>query len=413
MKPTVWRTLLGVALLSIVFVALPVSAAVTAPEKVTQPSHPAYVVDFDLPVFPSVAVVTSTVNSTNIGNTYTLTYTAVLTNTSSTITLTNPAFTYTLDSALRMLSVDMSISGAAVSTGTVVVPGTVVLPGGTTVVPGTIILPGGTIVPPGEDPGYPQCDTFPGENDAPCTVFLPGGTTVIVPAGTVLTPGGTVILPGGTVVDPGNLVYPEGCTDYLPGTAQCTVLVPGGTVSWWAPELPPDSVITMTLVTIDDAIYPHQVKTTFTASADGAVLPPTPIEHITDILSTAQGSAALRVIASGPKVAKRGDIITYTLAFSNVGDMPAYNVRMTDTLPVGVEPLAGVQTAMFVPVAPPDTIFSYEVPVRVTMQGVTLVNHVSVTAIGLQLNSIVGNSASWETTVAKIYAIYLPVVRRE
>jgi uncharacterized repeat protein (TIGR01451 family) len=105
-------------------------------------------------------------------------------------------------------------------------------------------------------------------------------------------------------------------------------------------------------------------------------------------------------------------MFTYTITFSNAGDLPVYNVWVTDTLPAGVVPLTGAQTSRFVAMMPPTTAFEYLLPSRVTAQGVTLINRVDITAISLQLDPIVGESATWNTVVAGAYKTYLPVIRR-
>jgi immune inhibitor A len=192
-----------------------------------------------------------------------------------------------------------------------------------------------------------------------------------------------------------------------------TVVLPGGTIdlltkSWRANSMWPGSMVTVTLVAIGTAALPSQVTTLLNAF-DGTAMRG-PLYLRTDI----QVGPDLRVTKSGPPTAKQGDVITYTLTFSNAGNMPAYNVWMTDTLPAGVVPLTGVVTTMFVPVVPvTTTVLVYPLPVRVTTQGVTLTNRVDLTTISPQLNPTVGKSATWKTVVAKVYKIYLPIIKRD
>jgi uncharacterized repeat protein (TIGR01451 family) len=291
---------------------------------------------------------------------YYLTYKTVITNTTDEYVGTQP-ITYTLDSDLSLVS--LYVNGETGSE------------------QGTVFLSGGTVV-------------------------LPSGGTVITSnnVGVVITPGGSMVLPdGGTVV-----LLPD-CSLYLaPGG---TMLLPGGGVmsmnsvmSWQANSIPPNSVTTMTLVARGVALWSDEMHTRLQVPDmyyDGDL--ETPIRP--------DASAGMSVIVRGPMTAKRGEVITYTIAFSNVSTLPVYNVWVTDTLPTGVVPLPGVQTTMFTPVAPPAQLFEYRLPVRVMVQGTTLINRVSVSALGLQLDPIVGNSAFWNTVVDTIYTIYLPVIR--
>jgi uncharacterized repeat protein (TIGR01451 family) len=319
---------------------------------------------------------------------YTLTYQTTLTNPGS-VAVPNPSFTYTLDSALTMVSVKATPGIGVVSGNTANPPCTAssgfpcyvtLLDGNTVVLPvGSVVLPGGI--------DYPPCTASP---VFPCTISLPGG--------------GVVALPVGTVVSPGSAIFPVGCN--VSGQDACTVLLPGGVVSWRADSLGPNSVVTLTLVVTGTALWPYQATTTFDAF-DGAALR-APLNLSTRISVT----SPLSVIASGPTVAKRGDIITYTITFSNTGNLPVYNVWVTDTLPAGVVPLVGAQTSRFVSMMPPATVSEYRLPGRVTTLGETLINRVDITALSLQLDPVVGAPATWSTIVAGIYKTYWPIFRR-
>lgn len=118
MKRTLWRALIVVALLSNVFVVSSVSATVPALDQVTQPNDPAGSVNFTSTFTLAPTIITAP-------GTYTITYTTVVKNNNASAVVYNPAFTYTLDSALTMVS--MIIAGTS---GTVSVPvsGTVSLP---------------------------------------------------------------------------------------------------------------------------------------------------------------------------------------------------------------------------------------------------------------------------------------------
>jgi uncharacterized repeat protein (TIGR01451 family) len=314
----------------------------------------------------SSLVFTSTVDPTEITRygPYTITYQTVITNNTGGV-ISNPALTYTLDSALSLVSLVMDgISDPGLpGSGTVFLSGgTVVLPSGGTVVLAnnyiTTVLPGGSMVLP--DGG---------------TVFLASGYSLY------LAPGGTMVLPGGGTVN----------------------LDP--TISWRASSMSDGSAVTMTLMVQGAALWRSTVTTTLQMFDR-----PDNIPLVTSIAPTA--SSSMSVDAGGPTTARQGEIITYTIAFTNVSDLPVYNVWVTDTLPAGVLPLPAVQTTMFVPVAPPAEVFKYRLPVKVMMQGGTLVNRVNVSAIGLRLDPIVGNSATWATVVAGVYKVYLPIGRR-
>lgn len=44
-------------------------------------------------------------------------------------------------------------------------------------------------------------------------------------------------------------------------------------------------------------------------------------------------------------------------------------------------------------------------------QGVTFTNRVAITASSPQLKPTMGKSATWNTVIAKVYKIYLPLIR--
>jgi uncharacterized repeat protein (TIGR01451 family) len=362
MKRTAWRALLVVALLSIVFVALPVSATILTSEQVTRLDDSAPAVNFS-PLSPTDdgITVTATVTPTEISQygPYYLTYKTVITNGNDYTATNTLPITFTLDSDLSLVS--LYVNGETGSE------------------QGTVLLSGGTVILPS------------------------GGTVITLTGSAVISPGGSLVLPeAGTVV-----LLPD-CSLYLaPGG---TMLLPGGGVilmnsvlSWRAVAMPPNSVTTLTLVARGAALWDYDVQTLLQVF-DRSVI------SLTTLIRP-EASAGMSVIVRGPTTAKRGEVITYTIAFSNVSTLPVYNVWVTDTLPTGVVPLPGVQTTMFTPVAPPAQLFEYRLPVRVVAQGTTLVNRVSVSALGLQLDPIVGNFAFWNTVIDTIYTIYLPVIR--
>jgi len=178
------------------------------------------------------------------------------------------------------------------------------------------------------------------------------------------------------------------------------------TKSWSATDMWPGSMVTLTVVATGTASTPTVVSTkvdAFDGEAQGPWYEDTAIQVGPD----------LRVTKSGPTTAKQGDVITYTLTFSNAGNMPAFNVWVTDTLPAGVVPLTGVPTSLFVPMVPvTSTVIVYPLPVMIMTNGVTLTNRVDITTISSQLNPTVGKSAIWNTVVGKLYKIYLPIIMK-
>jgi len=365
MKRTVWRALLAVAFLSIVFVALPVSATILVAEPVNPPDNSASVAAFS-PLAPTDAVsITWTVTPTEINQygPYYLTYQAVITNNTGSMITTLPV-TFTLDPKLSLVA--LRIDDATTDSERL----------------GTVVL-------------------------SNCLVVLPSGGTVITLTGrTEITPGGHIILPdGGTVLlVPGHSLYlAPGGTMLMPGGG--TMSLPNPVISWQANDMPANGVATMTLRAQGVALWPENVTTMLQVFDD-------PSQRLLTTTIAPTATAGLSVITRGPTAARQGDVITYTIAFSNVTQLPVYNVWVTDTLPTGVVPLPGVQTTMFVPVAPPAQVFEYWLPVRVMTQGERLINRVSVVAMGLQLDPI-GQSTSWETIVEKFYRLCLSLfVRR-
>ena len=185
-----------------------------------------------------------------------------------------------------------------------------------------------------------------------------------------------------------------------------TVVLPSTpTTHWSATNMWPGDMVTLTVVATGTASTPVVVSTkvdAFDGDARGPWNLYTPIQVGPD----------LRVTKTGPASAKQGDVITYTLTFSNAGNMSALNVWVTDTLPAGVVALPGAVTSMFIPVVPvTSTAIVYSLPVTVTTQGVTLTNRVAITSITPQLTTV-GKSATWSTVVAKTNYIYLPIIRR-
>jgi uncharacterized repeat protein (TIGR01451 family) len=122
-------------------------------------------------------------------------------------------------------------------------------------------------------------------------------------------------------------VLPVGAT-YMSGG-----VFSGGVVTWSVTSLDPGNTTTVqfavsatTTITNDD----YRVEASGGYSATGSVS-----------VVTVIASQGLALSKSAPAVARQGAPITYTLVVTNLGNVPASGVRISDTLPVGASYVSG------------------------------------------------------------------------
>ncbi len=262
-----------------------------------------------------------------------------------------------------------------------------------------------------QDPGntwgrlrlYNQAVTFD-TTYTPDTVSAPG--TYVVTYTTVVENEGSSLAPnvGVTYTLDAELTFITMTQESKAGS----LILPVGTIdydvpAWHIDELHPGDMVTLTVIATGTAETPATLDTQVDASYDMTQVGPW--HYYTDI----EVGPDLRVDKSGPAAAKLGDIITYTIALQNVGNMPAHSVLITDTLMAGTQEITQVVFSMaVVPVAYSDTL---NVAFPVTVYGVTLTNHVEVFTPDTQLTTR-DKSDSVSTWVEGMYKIYLPIVMK-
>ncbi|EAL12040.1 cell wall surface anchor family protein, putative [Bacillus cereus G9241] len=291
-----------------------------------------------------------------------LTYTITLTNTGN-VTASNVVFTDPIPNGTTFVSNSVTVNGASLPGANPAVGFTIssIPPGASTTVTFQVTVtsipnPNPTIniaTTTFEYPVDPNLPPVPGESTTPPVptqvnnASLSSVKTVnqaIADIGDILTY--TITLTNTGNVTASNVVFtdpiPNGTTFVSNSVTVNGASLPGANpaVGFTISSIPPGASTTVTFqVTVTSIPNPNPTiniaTTTFEYPVDPN-LPPVPGESTTPPVPTQINNASINIVKQVDQItANVGDILTYTLTLTNTGNIPALNVQVKDTVPLG------------------------------------------------------------------------------